>query len=121
MPSPRDAWLPTERVKQQINVTTAIKNYCSAVGDSMYLQYCKAHLTRTEKCGDRKVVSWENPDKVAAFDEPIKEYLRYLYTKYWRSLPQAEGYPREEKLNLALVPPSVPQFQIMLKAEGVIP
>lgn len=117
---PRAAWLPKEDFKRRINLMDAIKNYCSAIGDGMAFQYMQTHLTRTEKRGDRRVVLWENPDKVAAFDEPIKEYLRYLYQKFWRSLPQCQGFPEGAKLNLGLTPPTIEQFRIMLKAEGQI-
>lgn len=117
---PRSAWLPKDDIKKRINLIEAIKNYCDAIGGDMPYQYMITHRTITEKRGDKKVVKWENPEKVAAFDQPIKEYLRYLYTKCWRSIPIANGYPAEAKLNLGLISPSINEFKTMLKAEGVI-
>lgn len=117
---PRAAWLPKEEFKKRTNLQNAIKNYCDAIGGSMYLEYCKSHLTKEHKAGDRRVIEWANPEKAEAFDRPIKEYLRYLYTKYWRDLPIANGYPAEAKLNLGLIPPTPNEFKTMLKAEGVI-
>lgn len=112
----REAWLPSDDLKKRINLNEAIKNYCVAIGGSMYLEYCKAHLTN----GDRNKPQYLNADKALAFDRPVKKYLRYLYTKYWRQLPIANGYPEEEKLNLGLIPPTPNEFTIMLKEEGVI-
>lgn len=116
----RDAWLPKETFKKRINLQNAIKNYCSAIGGSMYHEYCLAHATTEKKAGDRRVIEWANPDKANAFDRPIKEYLQYIYTKYWRALPIANGYPVEAKLNLGLIPPTIDEFKTMLKNEGVI-
>lgn len=116
----RAAWLPKETFKKKINLQNAIKNYCSAIGGSMYHEYCLAHATTEKKAGDRRVIEWANPDKANAFDRPIKEYLQYIYTKYWRALPIANGYPAEAKLNLGLIPPTPNEFTTMLKAEGVI-
>lgn len=116
----RAAWLPKETFKKRINLQNAIKNYCSAIGGSMYHEYCLAHATTEKKAGDRRVIEWANPDKANAFDRPIKEYLQYIYTKYWRALPIANGYPAEAKLNLGLIPPTIDEFKTILKNEGVI-
>lgn len=112
----REAWLPSDDLKKRTNLNEAIKNYCVAIGGSMYLEYCKAHITN----GDRDKPQYINADKALAFDRPVKKYLRYLYTKYWRQLPIANGYPAEAKLNLGLIPPTPNEFKTMLKAEGVI-
>ena len=115
--SSRSAWLPDSDMKKRINIHEAIKNYCNAVGGDLYFQYCRAHIRTEKKAGDNRIIEWQNPDAAFAFDGPIKEYLVYLYRKYWRLLPIANGYPKEAPLNLGLIPPSVPNFKVMLARE----
>lgn len=114
---PRDAWLPESMTMKIINMYEAIKNYCAAVGDKMYFDYCRVHVRTEESAGERRIIKWQNPDAVAKFDGPIKRYLHYLYGKYWRLLPMAMGYPKDAPLELGLIPPSVPNFKVMLARE----
>jgi len=114
---PRAAWLPESMTMKIINMYEAIKNYCAAVGDKMYFDYCRVHVRTEESAGERRIIKWQNPDAVAKFDEPIKRYLHYLYGKYWRLLPMAMGYPKDAPLELGLTPPSVPNFKVMLASE----
>ncbi|MCF0221099.1 MAG: hypothetical protein HUK19_02275 [Fibrobacter sp.] len=113
-----EAWLPRDDVLRSLNLSTAIKNYCAAVGNKAYKSYLEAHRTDVERLDGRRIVKWSNPSKVAAFRTPIVKYLGYLYGKYWRSLPIASGYPSESELSVFLIPPSVQQFRTMLDAEG---
>jgi len=117
---PRSAWLPKEDVKKRVNLMNAIKNYCDAVGGRMAYEYIQTHKCTVEKHGDRKVVKWKNPDAVAAFDNPIKDYLLYLYKKYLTHTQQYKGFPEGALLNLGMTPPTIEDLKIMLKAEGVI-
>ena len=114
---PRSAWLPESMTMKIINMNEAIKNYCAAVGDKMYFDYCRVHVRTEESAGERRIIKWQNPDAVAKFDGPIKRYLHYLYGKYWRLLPMALGYPKEAPLELGLTPPRVPNFKVMLARE----
>ena len=114
---PRAAWLPESMTMKIINMNEAIKNYCAAVGDKMYFDYCRIHARTEENVGERRIIKWQNPDAVAKFDGPIKRYLHYLYGKYWRLLPIAQGYPKDAPLNHGLIPPSVPNFKVMLARE----
>lgn len=114
---PRAAWLPDSDMKKRINLHEAIKNYCNAVGGDLYFQYCCTHIRTERMAGDNRIIEWKNPDAAFAFDRPIKDYLRYLYRKYWRLLPIANGYPKEAPLNLGLFPPSVDNFKVMLARE----
>lgn len=114
---PRAAWIPESMTMKIINMYEAIKNYCAAVGDKMYFDYCRVHVRTEESAGERRIIKWKNPDAVAKFDEPIKRYLHYLYGKYWRLLPMAMGYPKDAPLELGLIPPSVPNFKVMLARE----
>lgn len=119
--SARSAWLPAEDFKRRINLQTAIKNYCEARDDGSYYQYIRCHGTKEAAGGDRKRWEYINPGRVEEFDGPIKEYLRYLYRKYWRELPIAQGYPADAPLNLGLIPPMVDEFKVMIRAEGSYP
>lgn len=119
--NPRDAWLPAENFKKQINLQNAIKNYCEARDDGSYYQYIRCHGTKEVAGGDKKRWEYINPERAEAFDGPIKEYLRYLYRKYWRELPIAQGYPADAPLNLGLIPPMVDEFKVMIQAEGRYP
>jgi hypothetical protein len=114
---PRAAWLPESMTMKIINMNEAIKNYCAAVSDKMYFDYCRVHARTEEYVGERRIIKWQNPDAVAKFDGPIKRYLKYLYGRYWRLLPIAQGYPKDAPLELGLIPPSVPNFKIMLARE----
>lgn len=117
---PRAAWLPESMMMKIINMHEAIKNYCAAVSDKMYYDYCRVHARTEEKVGEHRVIKWQNPDAVAKFDTPIKHYLHYLYGRYWRLLPMALGYPKDAPLELGLTPPSVPNFKVMLAREEKI-
>lgn len=101
---PCEAWLPKNVIIKQINLNTAIANYCIACGGKAYYQLCSA------------VASGKSAH--AAFVAPIKAKLRELYTKYWRNIPIANGYPHDAKLNLGLIPPSVDDFRDMFKKEA---
>lgn len=114
---PRSAWLPESMTMKIINMNEAIKNYCAAVSDKMYFDYCRVHVRTEEKVGEHRVIKWQNPDAVAKFDTPIRRYLHYLYGRYWRLLPMAHGYPKDAPLELGLTPPSVPNFKVMLARE----
>lgn len=114
---PRAAWLPESMTMKIINMNEAIKNYCAAVSDKMYFDYCRVHARTEEYVGERRIIKWQNPDAVAKFDGPIKRYLKYLYGRYWRLLPMAHGYPKDATLELGLIPPSVPNFKVMLARE----
>lgn len=114
---PRSAWLPESMTMKIINMNEAIKNYCAAVSDKMYFDYCRVHARTEENVGEHRVIKWQNPDAVAKFDGPIKRYLKYLYGRYWRLLPMAQGYPKEAPLELGLTPPTVPNFKVMLDRE----
>lgn len=114
----RDAWLPTDTMRRSINLQTAIKNYCAALGGEHYREYCRTHATSCEKHQDCRTVRWLDDERALAFDEPIKDRLRTLYTKYWRMLPASIGYPEDERLNLGLMPPSVDEFRVMIANEN---
>lgn len=114
---PRSAWLPDSDLKKRINLHEAIKNYCNAVGGDMYFQYCRTHIRVEKKVGENRIIEWQNPEAAFAFDRPIKDYLRYLYHKYWRLIPIAKSYPKDAPLNLGLIPPSVSNFSVMLARE----
>lgn len=113
-------WMPDSEVNRRVNVTTAIKNYCMAVGEKSYSEYCKIHLTDTNEAGGRKVVKWKFPEKVRAFDEPIREYLKYLFSRYLRMTPQYKGFPARSTPELGMIPPSVREIRIMLAEEAKI-
>lgn len=117
---PRAAWLPASDVMRRVNIQTAIKNYCDALGGDASYNYIKVHRTKRERSGDRTIVEWDNPDEVSAFDDPIKTYIRYLYDKYLRSTAIYKGFPADAKLDLGMIPPSIDEFRTMLKAEGQI-
>lgn len=112
---PREPWLPSDNFKKRINLCNAIKNYCAAVGDDLYLEYCRVHVKTRDNVGRVKFV---NPDKVERFEAPIKDTLRDMYRKYWRKCSCAAGYPAEAPYNLGLVPPTVPEFKAMLYYEN---
>lgn len=101
---PREAWLPKNIMIKQINLNTAIANYCIACGGNSYANLCSARVRGKE--------AYE------AFTRGIKDTLRNLYTKYWRKCPIANGYPFNAKLNLGLIPPSVEDFRMMFEAEN---
>lgn len=101
---PCEAWLPKNIVLKQINLNTAIANYCIACGGNSYANLCSARA--------------KGKEAYEAFTRGIKDTLRNLYTKYWRKCPIANGYPYNEKLNLGLIPPSVEDFRRMFEAEN---
>ena len=114
---PRAAWLPKSQMMRNINMMTAIKNLSAAISDREYMEYCKVHVTKTERRGDKVVAVYANLEAALAFDRPKKAMLEYLYEKYWRLLPMAQGYPKDAPLNHGLTPPSVPNFKVMLARE----
>lgn len=113
--NPLEQWLPTEEIRKCINLCTAMRNYCAAVSDDLYLEYCRVHAKIRDEAGHVKFV---NPNKAYTFDKPIKDTLRNLYRKYWRKCACAAGYPAEAPYNLGLVPPTVPEFRAMLYYEN---
>lgn len=117
---PRAAWLPSDMMARNVNMRVAIRNLCAAISEREYSEFCKCHLTRKERRGDRDVVVLANPEAAHAFDGPKKKMLEDLYTKYWRMLPIAKGYPKDAPLNHGLTPPTVPQFRIMLEHEAKV-
>ena len=114
---PRSAWLPKSQMLRNINMMTAIKNLSAAISDREYMEYCKVHVTKTERRGDKVVAVYANLEAALAFDRPKKAMLEDLYEKYWRLLPMAQGYPKDAPLNHGLTPPSVPNFKVMLARE----
>lgn len=114
--NPLEPWLPSETIKKRINLCTAMRNYCAAVGDQMYLEYIRIHQTVR---GDGGHIRWAHPEKVAEFDAPVKDSLRRLYKKYWRKCACAAGYPEGELMNLGLSAPTVPEFKAMLHYESL--
>ena len=114
---PRAAWLPKSQMMRNINMMTAIKNLSAAISDREYMEYCKVHVTKTERRGDKVVAVYANLEAALAFDRPKKAMLEDLYEKYWRLLPMAQGYPKDAPLNHGLIPPSVPNFKVMLARE----
>ena len=117
---PRAAWLPSDMTARTVNMRVAIRNLCAAISEREYSEFCKCHLTRKERRGDKDVVVLANPEAAHAFDGPKKRMLEDLYTKYWRMLPIAKGYPKDAPLNHGLTPPTVPQFRIMLENEAKV-
>lgn len=117
---PRSAWLPKSQMKRNINMMTAIKNLSAAISDREYMEYCKVHVTKTERRGDKEVAVYANLEAALAFDRPKKKMLEDLYNKYWRMLPIAKGYPADAQLNHGLIPPTVPQFRVMLEHEAKV-
>lgn len=115
---PRAAWLPKSQMKRKINMMTAIKNLSAAISDREFMEYCKVHVTKTERRGDKEVAVYANLEAALAFDRPKKAMLEDLYMKYWRMLPVANGYPADAPLNHGLIPPTVPQFRVMLEHEA---
>lgn len=113
--NPLETWLPTENIRRRINLVQAMKNYCAAVSDALYMEYCKAHAHYKDENGKWRFV---NPDKADTFDTRIKDTLRNLYRMYWRKCACAAGYPAEAPYNLGLVPPTVPEFKAMLYYEN---
>lgn len=102
---PREAWLPKSIILKQINLNTAMANYCIACGGNSYANLCSARVRGKE--------AYE------AFTRGIKDTLRNLYTKYWRKIPLANGYPYNAKLNLGLITPTVDDFREMFRLESV--
>jgi hypothetical protein len=117
---PRSAWLPKDQMRRNINMMTAIKNLSAAISDREYYEYCKVHLTKKVRRGDKEVEVYANLEAALAFDRPKKKMLEDLYEKYWRMLPIAKGYPADAQLNHGLTPPTVPQFRVMLEHEAKV-
>lgn len=117
---PREAWLPKDQMRRNINMMTAIRNLSAAISDAEYQRYCQVHVTKTEHRGDKEVPVYVNESAALAFDRPKKRMLEDLYKKYWRMLPIAKGYPKDAPLNHGLTPPTVPQFRIMLENEAKV-
>ena len=116
---PRAAWLPKSQMKRNINMMTAIKNLSAAISDREYMEYCKVHVTKTERRGDKEVAVYANLESALAFDRPKKAMLEDLYMKYWRKCSCAAGYPANAPLNHGLTPPTVPEFRAMLHYESL--
>ena len=116
---PRAAWLPKSQMKRNINMMTAIKNLSAAISDREYMEYCKVHVTKTERRGDKDVAVYANLEAALAFDRPKKAMLEDLYMKYWRKCSCAAGYPANAPLNHGLTPPTVPEFRAMLHYESL--
>lgn len=116
---PRAAWLPKDQMKRNINMMTAIKNLSAAISDREYMEYCKVHVTKTERRGDKEVAVYANLEAALAFDRPKKKMLEDLYMKYWRKCSCAAGYPANAPLNHGLTPPTVPEFKAMLHYESL--
>lgn len=116
--NPVSSWLPESDTMRRVNERTAIKNYCIATSDRSYSEYCKVHLTEVSDEGGRKVVRWKFPEKVKAFDEPIKKYLEYLYVKYLRMTPAYTNFPKGNTPTLEMLPPSVRELKIMINEEA---
>lgn len=114
---PRAAWLPKSQMMRNINMMTAIRNLSAAISDREYMEYCKMHVNKTERRGEKVVAVYANLDAALAFDRPKKKMLEYLYKKYWRMLPMAKGYHKDAPINHGLTPPSVPNFKVMLARE----
>jgi hypothetical protein len=110
---PRAAWLPADLMRKRINLITAMKNYCAAVSDELYQEYCRVHV-HTKVEGNWKFV---NTEKVKEFDAPIKRIIHDLYPKYWRKCSCAVGYPEDAKMNLGLSAPTVLEFKAMIYYE----
>lgn len=115
---PRAAWLPKSQMKRNINMMTAIKNLSAAISDREYMEYCKVHVTKTERRGDKDVAVYANLEAALAFDRPKKKMLEDLYMKYWRKCSCAAGYPANAPLNHGFTPPTVPEFRAMLHYES---
>ena len=116
---PRAAWLPKSQMNRNINMMTAIKNLSAAISDREYMEYCKVHVTKTERRGDKEVAVYANLESALAFDRPKKAMLEDLYMKYWRKCSCAAGYPANAPLNHGLTPPTVPEFRAMLHYESL--
>ena len=116
---PRAAWLPKSQMLRNINMMTAIKNLSAAISDREYMEYCKVHVTKTERRGDKVVAVYANLEAAMAFDRPKKAMLEDLYMKYWRKCSCAAGYPANAPLNHGLTPPTVPEFKAMLHYESL--
>lgn len=116
---PRAAWLPKSQMQRNINMMTAIKNLSAAISDREYMEYCKVHVTKTERRGDKEVAVYANLEAALAFDRPKKAMLEDLYMKYWRKCSCAAGYPANAPLNHGLTPPTVPEFKAMLHYESL--
>lgn len=111
--NPLEPWLPSDIMRKRINLITAMKNYCAAVSDTLYAEYCRVHV-HTKVEGKWKFV---NPEKVKEFDAPIKRIIHDLYPKYWRKCSCAAGYPEDAKMNLGLSAPTVLEFKAMIYYE----
>lgn len=116
---PRAAWLPKSQMQRNINMMTAIKNLSAVISDREYMEYCKVHVTKTERRGDKEVAEYANLEAALAFDRPKKAMLEDLYMKYWRKCSCAAGYPANAPLNHGLTPPTVPEFKAMLHYESL--
>ena len=112
---PRSAWLPTDTLHRSVNLCQAIRNYCAAVSDALYMEYCKVHTHHKDGTG-RWV--FDSPDRVDTFEAPIKETLKNLYRKYWRRCACAAGYPEGAPYNLGLAAPTVTEFRAMIAHES---
>jgi hypothetical protein len=113
--NPREPWLPSDTIGKRINLCNAIRNYCAAVSDALYMEYCKVHTRHRD--GNGKPV-FDRPERVEAFEAPIKETIRDLYRKYWRKCACAAGYPEDAPFNLGLSAPTVTEFRAMLAHES---
>ena len=111
--NPLEPWLPSDLMRKRINLITAMKNYCAAVRDELYQEYCRVHV-HTKVEGRWK---FANPERVREFDAPIKQAIHDLYPKYWRKCVCAAGYPTDGLMNIGLAAPTVTEFKAMLAHE----
>ena len=56
--NPLETWLPTENIRRRINLVQAMKNYCAAVSDSLYMEYCKTHAHYKDSPGSTGSIRW---------------------------------------------------------------
>ena len=113
--NPLETWLPSDPIRKAINTHLAIRNYCAAVGDKLYAEYCKVCTHVKDHTGRW---TYSAPEKVDAFEATIKQAIRKLYPKYWRKCACAAGYPEGANMDLALSAPSVREFKAMLLHEA---
>lgn len=113
--NPLETWLPSDPIRKAINTRLAISNYCAAVGDKLYSEYCHVSTHVKDHAGRW---TYSAPEKVEAFEATIKQAIRKLYPKYWRKCVCSTGYPEGAPIDLALSPPTVPEFRAMLAHEA---
>lgn len=119
---PRWPWLPESIMLRRVNFDEAVKRLCIAQGESEYKRYVDSTGTRYNE--HRRVV-YANPRTAIEFLREKAEFIKDLYMKYIRDLPEYRsnpevgnsGFPKDAKLNYGLKPPEVYQFREMLEKE----